>query len=180
MLLVSPSLGGAKTVGFGTGKPTTTVYGTDYADDHAIDPDADDVRHDLHPAWITLTSDEVIFHYPGIIGLRPGPVEVIERLPQYGRRAGRGVAQIAADEHGLGPKFRQGLELALQRRQRHIAGADDMAAAVLLRAAHVQHDGAVVDQTHGVGRRELRAAGADPGLVHDDEDQEHDQRAHRK
>ena len=86
MLLVSPSLGGAKTVGFGTGKPTTTVYGTDYADDHAIDPDADDVRHDLHPAWITLTSDEVIFHYPGIIGLRPGPVEVIERLPRDGVR----------------------------------------------------------------------------------------------
>ncbi len=86
ILLVSPTIVAGKAVGFSAGKPGTSVYTTEYAEGRGIAPDATGVRHDLHPGWLTLTADELIFHYPGMRGLRPGPVEVIDRLPRDGAR----------------------------------------------------------------------------------------------
>lgn len=86
VLLLSPTLGAAKTVGFGTGKPGDGVYTTEYAEARGIEADGPGVRHDLHPAWVTMTADELVFHYPGMRGLRPGPVAIIERMPRAGTR----------------------------------------------------------------------------------------------
>lgn len=112
VLLITPSIGAAKTVGFGTGKPGADVYSTGYAEALGIEADNDDVRHDLHPGWLTLTADELIVHYPGMRGLRPGPVEVIERFSRGGislrwfdRRTARLTTRILHLEFGDGTQL---------------------------------------------------------------------------
>ncbi len=84
MLLISPSVGAAKTVGFGTGKPGASIDASEYARARGLDRDDAGVRDDLHPGWLTLTDDELVLHYPGMRGLRPGPVGVIDRMPRDG------------------------------------------------------------------------------------------------